>query len=60
MLYKGILKNYSVKLADTTNVYDSTKDWIYIKIFETLEDYIKNIYKTNKRTQNPFSASCPF
>ena len=43
MLYKGILKNYSVKLADTTNVYDSTKDWIYIKIFETLEDYIKNI-----------------
>lgn len=42
-LYKGILKNYSVKLADTTNVYDSTKDWIYIKIFETLEDYIKNI-----------------
>ena len=42
-LYKGILKNYSVKLADTTNVYDSTKDWIYMKIFETLEDYIKNI-----------------
>ena len=42
-LYKGILKNYSVKLADTTNVYDSAKDWIYIKIFETLEDYIKNI-----------------
>lgn len=42
-LYKGILKNYSVKLADNTNVYDSTKDWIYIKIFDTLEDYIKNI-----------------
>ena len=42
-LYKGILKNYSVKLADTTNVYDSTKEWIYIKIFDTLEDYIKNI-----------------
>ncbi len=42
-LYKGILKNYSVKLADTTNIYDSTKDWIYIKIFDTLEDYIKNI-----------------
>lgn len=42
-LYKGILKNYSIKLADTTNVYDSTKDWIYIKIFDTLEDYIKNI-----------------
>ncbi len=42
-LYKGILKNYSVKLADTTNIYDSTKEWIYIKIFDTLEEYIKNI-----------------
>ena len=42
-LYKGILKNYSVKLADNTNVYDASKEWIYIKIFETLEDYIKNI-----------------
>ena len=42
-LYKGILKNYSVKLADTTNVYDTTKEWIYVKIFDTLEDYIKNI-----------------
>lgn len=42
-LYKGILKNYSIKLADTTNTYDSTKDWIYVKIFDTLEDYIKNI-----------------
>lgn len=42
-LYKGILKNYSIKLADSTNAYDSTKEWIYIKIFETLEDYIKNV-----------------
>ena len=42
-LYKGILKNYSIKLADSTNVYDSTKDWIYVKIFNTLEDYMKNI-----------------
>ena len=42
-LYKGILKNYSIKLADSTNVYDSSKDWIYVKIFDTLEDYIKNI-----------------
>lgn len=42
-LYKGILKNYSVKLADTTNVYDVAKEWIYVKIFDTLEDYIKNI-----------------
>ena len=42
-LYKGILKNYSIKLADSTNVYDSSKDWIYVKIFNTLEDYMKNI-----------------
>ena len=42
-LYKSILKNYSIKLADTTNVYDSTKDWIYTKIFYTLEEYIQNI-----------------
>ena len=43
MLYKGILKNYSIKLADSTNVYDSAKEWIYVKILETLEDYIRNI-----------------
>ena len=42
-LYKGILKNYSIKLADTTNVYDTSKDWIYTKIFYTLEEYIQNI-----------------
>ena len=42
-LYKGILKNYSIKLADSTNIYDSSKDWTYVKIFNTLEDYMKNI-----------------
>ena len=42
-LYKGILKNYSVKLADTINKYDSTKEWIYVKIFSTLEEYIKEV-----------------
>ena len=42
-LYKAILKNYSIKLADTTNIYDSSKDWIYTKIFYTLEEYIQNI-----------------
>lgn len=42
-LYKGILKNYSIKLADTTNAYDSSKEWIYTKIFYTLEEYIENI-----------------
>ena len=42
-LYKGILKNYSIKVADTINAYDSSKEWIYTKIFYTLEDYIQNI-----------------
>ncbi len=42
-LYKSILKNYSIKVADSTNQYDSTREWIYIKIFHTLEEYIQNI-----------------
>lgn len=42
-LYKAILKNYSIKLADTTNIYDSSKEWIYIKIFYTLEEYVQKI-----------------
>ena len=42
-LYKGILKNYSIKLADTIQTYDSSKEWIYIKIFNTLKEYIENI-----------------
>ena len=43
VLYKAILKNYSIKLADTTSRYDTTKDWIYTKIFLTLEDYVENV-----------------
>ena len=42
-LYKGILKNYSIKIADNTSVYDSTKEWIYLEIFATLEEYIDKI-----------------
>jgi len=42
-LYKSILKNYSIKIADTMNTYDSSKEWIYTKIFYTLEEYIQNI-----------------
>ena len=37
------MKNYSIKVADHTNHYDSSKEWIYTKIFYTLEDYIQNI-----------------
>ena len=50
-LYKGILKNYSIKLADTMNVYDSSKEWIYIKIFNTLEEYIKEILTIKIKTE---------
>ena len=47
-LYKSILKNYSIKLADTINVYDSTKDWIYTKILSlkienNIDDNLKNV-----------------
>lgn len=42
-LYKSILKNYSIKVADNTNIYDSAKEWIYIKIFHTLQEYIEKI-----------------
>ncbi len=42
-LYKAILKNYSIKVADNTSTYDSAKEWIYTKIFYTLDEYIQNI-----------------
>lgn len=39
--YKGILKNYSVKLADTSR-YKNNED-TYNKIFDTLEEYVLKI-----------------
>lgn len=52
-LYKSILKNYSIKVADNTNTYDSAKEWIYTKIFYTLEDYIQNILSLKmEKTEN--------
>jgi len=42
-LYKGILKNYSVKLADGVRAKIVNQSDIYNSIFETLEEYIKNI-----------------
>lgn len=41
-LYKGILKNYSIQLADQ-HVTKQRKDEIYENIFQTLEEYIVNI-----------------
>lgn len=41
-LYKGIIKHYSVKL--TENLTAAEKADIYDKIFDTLEEYISNIF----------------
>ena len=43
VIYKGLLKNYSVKLADGLRAKRVNQVELYKKIFETLEDYIKNI-----------------
>lgn len=42
-LYKGILKNYSVQLADTLKTSANDKIEIYDKLFDTVEEYITNI-----------------
>ena len=42
-IYKGILKNYSVKLADGLRAKRINQIGLYKSIFERLEDYIKNI-----------------
>ena len=42
-LYKGILKNYSVQLADNLRTSANDKNEIYDKVFDTVEEYIVNI-----------------
>lgn len=42
-LYKGILKNYSVKLADGLKSADTGLVTLYKNIFDTLEEYIKKV-----------------
>ena len=43
VLYKGILKNYSVQLADNLKTSANDKIEIYDKVFDTVEEYILNI-----------------
>lgn len=43
IIYKGILKNYSIKLADGLKATRVNQVDIYKNIFSTLEDYIKNV-----------------
>ena len=42
-IYKGILKNYSIQLADKISANIIDKDKIYDDIFSTLEDYVENV-----------------
>ena len=43
LLYRSILKNYSIKIADTTDKFDTEKENIYNKIFYTLDEYATSI-----------------
>ena len=43
VLYKGIIKNYSIKLADGIRTQTSGLVPLYKSIFETLEEYIKKV-----------------
>ena len=45
IVYKGIIKNYAVKLADNLNRHSEERDKIFEKIFDTIEEYMKNIFK---------------
>ena len=49
-LYKGLLKHYSIKLAD--NLTPNAKEEVYRKIFNTIEGYIEKILPL-KMKQNP-------
>lgn len=49
-IYKGILKYYSIKLADNLTLV--AKDEIYNKIFSTLEEYIVNILPLKFKDNN--------
>lgn len=50
VLYKGLLKHYSIRLAD--NITDGEKQEIYNKIFRTLEEYISNILPIKFELEN--------
>lgn len=43
VFYKGILKNYSVSLAETTKKAETDRNKVFYNIFTTLDEYMKNI-----------------
>ena len=49
-LYKGLLKHFSIKLAD--NLTAQNKDVIYEKIFKVLEEYITTILPLKMENEN--------
>lgn len=51
-LYKGLLKNYSIQLSDSTSSTNENTDKIYDKIFSTLESYISEILPVKLRISN--------
>ena len=68
-LYKGILKNYSVQLADNLRTSANDKNEIYDKVFDTVEEYITNIlnlkmnseeFKVDKETLDAYDKYSKF
>jgi len=49
IIYKGILKNYAVKLADNVSNKFESRDNVYNKIFETIEEYVDCILRLKVR-----------
>ena len=52
VLYKGILKNYSVQLADNLKTSANDKLDIYDKVFDTVEEYIVNILTLKMKSED--------
>ncbi len=55
-LFKGLLKNYSMKL--TEKLTPMQKDETYNKIFDTLEDYVTNIIPLKEITDEELIKEC--
>ena len=51
VLYKGILKNYSVQLSDTVKTSKEDKIEIYDKVFDTVEEYVVNILTLKMKSE---------
>lgn len=52
VLYKGILKNYSIQLADNLKTSANDKYKIYDNVFDTVEEYITNILNLKMKEED--------